>query len=362
MGKLLALVLAAQGAALQGELPRAPSDVWQVAWSRQLVKPTVLEWRPREPGGPAVDPITGVVVAGTRDGVLHARTADGRALWEFRAKGPFPAPARFAGALVYAGSSDGHLYALELATGKVRWSYAAGEEVGTTPVVQGGVVYVSTLQDTLVALEADSGRWKWHLRREQPVGFTVRGAASPTVADGRVYAAFSDGSVTAVDAQSGQVRWQRRVAPIGQFVDVDSTPVPHEGRLYVAAYSGAIYALDAATGRQVWESRAPGASGLALAAGVLVAVTASQVLGVQPEDGQVLWTGPLDGTPSGSPAVLGGRVLIPNGRSLLWLDAATGQRLVTFDPGTGVTASAAVKGERVYVLSNGGALVALDVR
>jgi outer membrane protein assembly factor BamB len=112
----------------------------------------------------------------------------------------------------------------------------------------------------------------------------------------------------------------------------------------------------------VWESRAPGASRLALAGGVLVAVTTTQVLGLQLEDGQVLWTAPLGGTPAGSPAVLANRVLVPNGRSLLWLDAATGQRLVSFDPGTGVSAAAAVKEGRVYVLSNGGALVALDVR
>jgi outer membrane protein assembly factor BamB len=359
---LLALALAAQSAVLHGELPRAPSDVWSVAWTRQLVTPTLLEWRPREFGGPAVDPLTGTVVVGTRDGALHARTPDGRALWVFRARAGFPAPARVAGALVYAGSSDGNLYALDLASGRERWRYAAGEEVGTTPLVQDGTVFVSTLQDTLVAVDAESGKWKWHLRREQPSGFTVRGAASPSVADGRVYAAFSDGTVTAVDVATGQVRWERRVAPPGQFVDVDSTPIPREGRLYVAAYSGAVYALDAATGRQVWESRAPGASRLALAGGVLVGVTTTQVVGIALEDGQVLWTAPHGGTPTAAPAVLANRVLVPNGKALLWLDAGTGHRLVSFDPGTGVSASPAVNGGRVYVLSNAGALVALDVR
>jgi outer membrane protein assembly factor BamB len=359
---LLALAVVQQGAWLpQGTLPPAPSDVWSVRWTRQLVPADLLEWKPREPAGPTADAVTGTVVAGTRDGVLRGYGPDGRPLWRFEAAGRFVAAPRVSGATVYAGSSDGILYAVDVASGRERWRHAAGEEVGTTPVVANGVVYVATLQDTLLALDAATGAWRWHHRREAPTGFTVRGAAGPAVAGATVYGAFSDGSVVALDAATGAVRWQRKVAPAGSYVDVDSTPVVSEGRVYVAAYSGAVLALDAATGEQQWISRSPGASRVALAGDVVVAVTTTQVLGIARVDGSVLWTAPLSGEP-GVPVVAGRRVFVPTGKLLLGLDARSGRRLVTFDPGTGVSAPPAVREDRMYVVSNGGALVALDLR
>jgi outer membrane protein assembly factor BamB len=363
MTTLLAIVLAANSALLDGLLPPGQTQVWRVRWSKQLVPADVLEWKAREPGGPGVDRTTGVVVAGTRDGVLRAATPDGRALWAFQAKGGFAAPPAVAGTTAYAGSSDGHLYAIELATGRERWRYKAAEEVGTTPVVAGGVVYVATLQDTLLAIDADTGAWRWHHRREAPAtGFTVRGAAGPALAGNTVYAAFSEGSVVALDAATGAVRWQRKVAPSGQFMDVDSTPVVYDGQVYVAAYSGAIVALDAETGKELWTSKSPGASRIALSGDVVVAVTTTQALGLSRGDGTVLWTSPLRGPPGGAPVVVGRRVFVPEVKSLAGLDARNGRRLVTFDPGTGVSATPAVKDGRMYVLSNGGALVALDLR
>src|SRR5215208_2350036 len=306
MTALVALVLAASSGVNVWILPAAPTEVWRVRWSRQAVAPDVLEWIPREPGGPAVDPIGGGVVAGTRDGVLRAWSPDGRVRWAFEAGGRFVAPPTIAGSTVYAGSTDGKVYAVELGGGRERWRYAAGEEIGTRPVVAAGVLYVATLQDTLLALDAETGAWKWHHRRESvATGFTVRGAAGPTVAGSTVFGAFSDGSVVALDAATGAIQWERKVSPAGKFVDVDSTPVVHDGVVYVAAYSGAIVALSAATGKDVWTARSPGASRVALSGDVVVAVTTTQVLGLSRGDGTVLWTSPLRGEPGGPPLVLG---------------------------------------------------------
>lgn len=360
---ILALVLAAaQAVAQPGRLPRGEADLWDVRWSRQLVPPGLLEWRPREVGGPAVDPVTGTVVAGTRNGVLGARTPDGRALWRFQAGAGFPAAPLVSAGSVYAGSSDGNVYALDVATGKERWRHAAGEEVGTTPVAAAGLLYVATLQDTLLALDAATGAWRWHHRRETPPGFTVRGAAGPAVDGGTVYAAFSDGVVVALDGASGAVRWQRKVAPPGQFLDVDSTPAVADGRVYVTAHSGAVVALDAASGSELWSFRTPNAARVAVAGETVVAVTTTQVIGLSREAGEVLWTSPLDGEPAGQPVVVGDRVFVPATTALAALDARNGRRLLTFDPGTGVSAAPAEARGRLYVLSNGGALVALDLR
>jgi outer membrane protein assembly factor BamB len=363
---LLALALAAQPGFTNDQpaptthLPPPSVRLWQVAWNRQLVPPRTLEWKSRELGGPAVDPVTGYVVTGTRDGFLHAYDPDGGLVWTFKTGARFDAAPRIEGDTVYVGSNDGTVYALDVASGKERWKYAAQEEVGTTPVVAGDVVLAMTLQDTLIALDARTGAWKWHHRRESREGFTVHGAAAALVSDRLALGAYSDGTVAALDLATGVARWERKVAPAGDFMDVDALRV-QSNRLFVAAYSGAVYALDVLTGQQLWELRTPTPTRLALGGGVLVAVTTTQVLGIAPQDGTLRWGVPLEGAPGGEPVVANGKVAVPNQNSLLWLDVATGRVLRKFDPGTGVSATPAVSGRRVYVLSNAGNLVALDL-
>jgi outer membrane protein assembly factor BamB len=355
----LALALAAQpGNATQ--LRPAPARMWDVAWQRKLVPPTMLEYHPREVGGPAIDPTTGTVVVGTRDGFVRAYTESGEPLWEFKTGGRFDGTPRVDGATVYVGSSDGRLYALDVASGALRWKYEAGEEVGTTPAVAGGLALVMTLQDTLVAVDAKTGAWKWHHRRETQQGFTIRGAASVTVAGDVVLGAYSDGTVAALDLATGTMRWERRVSAKADFMDVDSTPRVERGRVYLAAYAGTVQAVELASGNAIWETKTAAPLRLALGRGVLVAVTTTQIVGLSPQDGKVRWTLPLDGAPGGEPTVLGNRALVPNGKALLWVDADRGRLLRAFDPGTGVSAAVATRGGRVYVLSNGGDLFALD--
>jgi outer membrane protein assembly factor BamB len=359
MSLLLALV-AATGIHAAPASP--PSDrTLRVAWRKELLAPALLEWKAREPGGPAVDPATGMVVVGARDGVVQAFQPDGTPLWHFTTQGPFEAPPAVEGDTVYAGSTDGRLYALERTTGEERWRYDAREEIGSRPVVADGVVYFSTMQDTVFALDAKTGAWKWHQRRESPGRFTIRGVAWPTVAGGLVYAGFADGTVTAMDTKTGAVKWERRAAPSGEFTDVDSTPQVADGRVYVAAYSGAVLALDAASGKVLWEVKAPEACRVKLAGKALVAVTAKSVLGLSPADGKQLWTQKLRGTPSGEPVVANRWILVPATDGILILDAASGHRLRFLDTGTGSSATPAVLGSRVYVLSNGGRLLALDL-
>jgi outer membrane protein assembly factor BamB len=134
-------------------------------------------------------------------------------------------------------------------------------------------------------------------------------------------------------------------------------------RLYVAAYSGVVQALDAQSGKELWTVKTPAACRLTVGGGVVVAVTATQVLGIGAQDGKVRWTLPLGGEPAGAPVLVaagGVRAAIPNARGLLYVDVLAGRLLRSFDPGTGVSASPAIRGKRAYILSNGGELIALD--
>ncbi len=358
----LALALAAAAPGVPTTLPPVPVQLYRVAWQRTFVPPTALEYQAEERGGIAVDPATQLAIFGTRDGWLHAVRPDGTVAWEFQGEGPFGQP-RVDGDTVYVGSTDGRLYAIAIPTGKQRWQYKTDEDLTTRPAVSHGLVFVASLQDTLFALEAATGNWRWHHRAEPKGagGFTIFGAASAITGDDVVYVSHSDGLAAAIDAKAGAAIWKKQLAVSGDHLDVDGLAMD-AGRLYAACYSGSVLAVNARTGDIVWTAKSPGASRVAVAEGLVVAVAVASIDAFSIADGTKIWSARMRGGPEGDPVPAGRWMMVPTGdQGLLWLEIASGRILRVFDPGTGVSASPAVLGRRVYVLSNGGDLYALDL-
>jgi len=70
---------------------------------------------------------------------------------------------------------------------------------------------------------------------------------------------------------------------------------------------------------------------------------------------------PLPDRAGQQPAFASGLLLVPTGRSLLFVDPVTGKVLRRFDPGKGVTATPGVYGPDALVLSNLGFVYGLHV-
>src|SRR5512137_1706992 len=123
---LVALAVAAPTSA-----PPPMDSLFAVAWRKSLVEVALLEYKPMEPAGPAVDPVTGMVVAATRDGYVQAFSAEGRELWHFIGRSPYIGAPIVADDLVLVGGIDGRVLALDRSNGEVRWTYQTREEMGT---------------------------------------------------------------------------------------------------------------------------------------------------------------------------------------------------------------------------------------
>jgi outer membrane protein assembly factor BamB len=59
--------------------------------------------------------------------------------------------------VVYIGSGDGNVYALNASTGAKLWSYTTGNIVSSSPAVAHGVVYVGSHDGHVYALNASTG-------------------------------------------------------------------------------------------------------------------------------------------------------------------------------------------------------------
>jgi outer membrane protein assembly factor BamB len=92
-----------------------------------------------------------------------------------------------ANGLVYVGSDDDSVYALDARTGALQWKYTTGSVVLSSPMVANGVVYVgSVFEDKLYALDAGTGAQLWQYTTWSYV------SSSPVVADGVLYFGSSD--------------------------------------------------------------------------------------------------------------------------------------------------------------------------
>ncbi|HVG59167.1 MAG TPA: PQQ-binding-like beta-propeller repeat protein [Hyalangium sp.] len=352
------------GNPVTSDLRQPPANFFEVDWWTPLVEPVAWEYAPREFAAPAVDPDSGNVIALTRDSFVRAVARGGKVAWTFKTGNRFSAGALVHEGIAYVPGGDGFLYALDARTGELKWKYEAGEPLATTPVVAGELMLVASESDTLFAVDIQAGKWVWQYRRDPPSGFTIHGVSTPTVKDGTVYIGFADGFVVALDAQGGTAKWEKSLAGgATEFLDVDTPPVVDDaGRLYVASYQGGLYALSAETGDMEWSSAVAGLTSLIGRGEIVFAVGDGRVDAYLAETGRLLWSHSLGERAGRAPVLARGMLLVPNQRSLLFMDPRTGQSRLAWDPGEGISAAPGVDGSTAYVLSNNGFLYALHLR
>ena len=341
----------------------APLAVYSIDyWHPMVERSTTMEFVPREFATPAVDPASGRVVVGTRDGVLRSVTIDGKVRWTVVTPAPFYAGALIRDGVVYSPGGDGVLRAIKADTGAILWTYDCGEELVTVPVLAEGKVLVASQSATLYAVEAADGKWVWQYRRTPPAGFILRGASTPVVRDGMVYLGFSDGHAAALDAKTGAAAWDRVLSTGTQFIDVSSTPgFDSTGNLIVASYKDGLFSLDPKTGDTVWQSSASGLAYVLVRGSVIFAAGEDRVGAYSAETGKSIWLMSLPDRAGQQPAFASGLLLVPTGKALLFVDPVSGKVLRRFDPGKGVTATPGVYGPDALVLSNLGFVYGLHV-
>ena len=73
-------------------------------------------------------------------------------VWKFKTDGMVKSSPAVADGVVYVGSGDGRLYALDARTGEEKWSFKTDGGVASSPAVAGGVVYFGSTDGYLYAV------------------------------------------------------------------------------------------------------------------------------------------------------------------------------------------------------------------
>jgi len=295
----------------------------------------------------------------------------GKRKWRVKLDEPVSAGVSVYGNRLFVGTYNAEVIALNTEDGSKVWRATVSSEVLSNPNGNGRVVAVQTFDGKLTALDFDTGDQMWVYETSPPL-LTLRGNSAPLIDGSTVYAGFSSGKMVAFQDSDGLVEWEQRVAiPQGRgefekLVDIDGTPILVGEILFVASYQGQIVALSRATGRPLWVKPISTYSDLSSAGGsVFVTDSESSVKSYRIGNGQIEWeNNQLLRRKLTAPQVFDNYVAVADDEDgyLHILNMSDGTLVARKKiDGDGVRSPMVSDGDVLYVLSNGGKLVALTV-
>lgn len=317
-----------------------------------------------------------------RGEVRAFQTENGRNLWATEIRKPGErSKVAYGGGLaisdgkVYATTGYGILAVLDAASGAELWRYDAGLPLRGAPTVADGRVFILTHDNQLSALSADDGTFLWDFIAIAEDA-TVLGASSPAVDEGTLIATFASGEVMALRAANGQMAWQDALTRTGSLTalatlnDIVGQPVVDRGRVYAINHSGRFISVDIRSGERVWETNIASLSTPWIAGSyIFIVTTDGEVVAVSALSGRVHWVKPLQRFKKPQkrkglirwtgPVLAGDRLFVVSSHGyLLTLSPYTGEILSGVELPEGTVLAPIVANETLYVLTDGGELLA----
>jgi len=309
--------------------------------------------------------------------------------WKFHTNGYVISSPAVADGVIYVGSTDHNLYAVDAESGAMKWKFKTESRVTSSPAVSAGVVYFGSYDGNFYAVDAASGTVKWKFQTGGEHRFTAKHLhgslpaaeampdpfdsylSSPAVWNGAVYFGSGDGNVYALDAASGKLRWKFQTGDV-----VHASPAMDDGKLYIGSWDSYFYALDAEKGKEKWRFKTgedPDThnqvgiqSSAAIADGtVYFGCRDSNFYAVDARSGEKKWAFNNKGSwVVGSPAVENGKVYFATSDSGMFyeLDGKSGEKVFGLNfKKWPMFSSPAIAGRIAYVGSDNGRLIAIDL-
>jgi outer membrane protein assembly factor BamB/tRNA A-37 threonylcarbamoyl transferase component Bud32 len=285
----------------------------------------------------------GVLYIGSYDTHLYAIDAcKGDLRWKRATKGGISSSPVTWGDLVFVGSEDGNLYALDARKGTPRWNLHMGRAVRSSPRLSERIIYVGSDDQHVYAVDSSNGRVLWKYRTWMPV------RSSCGIGDGFLVIGSSDGHAYALDLLKGSLQWKYRT-----MQGIISSPLVYGDLVLLGSMDANIYALSTENGWPVWRFRTShyvNASPVVADGHVFVGSVDGNLYALEVKTGKLVWKQDCGDQIASSVSFANGKVYVGviDG-TLRCLDSATGQLLWKYQTGAPVVSSPAVNSDAVYV-------------
>ena len=278
--------------------------------------------------------------------------------------------------ILYTGSVDGRVVAIDLETRGEEWSYAITvpppTTIYSTPIVDGDLVYIASYSGKVLALntlarsqnlpfpQSRYGEWEWDCPGAKVGNNAI--VADLLVTEDAIYVSSSNGRVYSLDKEFGDVNWESDIL----HEKLWTSPVIQGGTLYVSTFDGHIYALSAETGALLpwfFKSKAGFASSPVLYNDtIFVGSFDRNLYAIKIGDDEPLWKFPGGKWFWAAPLVNEGVVYAGclDGK-IYAIEAEAGGKLWEFDAGNPVVSSPVLMDNLLIVADESGTVYAFDL-
>ena len=177
-------------------------------------------------------------------------------LWTFETEGRIYSTPKVDNKILYFGSGDQHIYAIEHETGKLVWKYKTEGKVHSSPETNDKNVFFASTDGNVYCLDKKTGTlmWKFESEGEKQYGLWDYYLSSPKIDNNILYWGSGDSNIYAINSTSGKEIWKYKTQDI-----VHANPVIYEEGVYIGSFDGNLYKLNKYNGALTWKFNTIGA-------------------------------------------------------------------------------------------------------
>ncbi len=234
--------------------------------AKETAKPAIL-WKYKTNGPVVASPVTdgGLVYVGSLDSTLHAIDLNtGKGVWKLPTSGPLRSSVCISPERLYQLSTDGVLYRVTKDSGQVDGFFQTSsgymgdhqndfsDFFTSAPIIIDSVIYFGCGK-RIYAVSIRSGLIRWIFKTDGPVH------TRPVYLNGWLYAGSFDGNLYCLNALSGTLLWKFKTTGNHAFPDgeIAGNPVAAAGMIIFGARDYSLYAVDVRTGTCNWHRQFP---------------------------------------------------------------------------------------------------------
>jgi len=294
----------------------------------------------------------GVIYIGSYDHNMYALEADnGKFVWKYAAEGGVVSKPAIYENKVYFGSTDQYVHAISCRNGKKVWVQSTEGAIYSSPVIAEGHLFIGSDDEYLHVLNLMAGREAWRVN----LGSSVR--SSPVVENELVYIGSENGEIQCYDF-SGNIKWRTAAKRA-----VTASPHYYENVIYITSLDGVLYAIDAKSGWIIWRFRMESGSICTPATNenhVYVGATDNTFYCVNIKSTKKVWSFDTDNQINSSPVFYKGAVYFCNVDGMVYsLHAGSGRLRWKYQTEGAITGSPIIIDDILYIGSSDNKIYAL---
>jgi outer membrane protein assembly factor BamB/tRNA A-37 threonylcarbamoyl transferase component Bud32 len=298
--------------------------------------------------------VDGVLYIGSYDHNLYALEADnGEFIWKYAANGGIVSKPAIHDGKVYFGSTDQYVHAISVRGGKKVWVQSTDGAIYSSPTIAEGHLFIGSDDEHLHVLNILAGREAWSVN----LGSRVR--SSPIVAADSVFVGSENGEIQCYDF-SGNIRWRTAAKRA-----VTASPHFYDNVIYTTSLDGVLYAIDAKSGWVIWRYRMESGSISTPTTNenhVYVGSTDNSFYCVNIKSANKVWSFDTDNQINSSPVFYKGAVYFSNVDGIVFsLHAGSGRLRWKYQAEGSITGSPIIVNDILYIGASDNKVYALPV-